>query len=274
VNETLNRIKPEPVVGRARLAARWARFMLRSVTAGHYDFAGRAMRAEMRLMLLTARDALSRCDAVECNICGWTGARFYPNTGPGYDELDILCPGCRGLDRHRALVAVLRATTDYFAPGRRVIEVAPMRRLQALCLAQPGNNYTSFDLMRFAMERGDLTAMRFEDHSVDYFTCFHVLEHVPEEGKALAEIRRVLKPGGTAVVQVPVDWSVENTYNYDGPNERETGHVRRYGKDFGPRLEAHGFKVTSVSASDCCTPGEIRRFGMSREPIFFATKPA
>jgi len=57
-------------------------------------------------------------------------------------------------------------------------------------------DYTSFDLARHAMEFGDITMMRFPDNSVDYFICFHVLEHIPDEHLALAEVRRALKPWG------------------------------------------------------------------------------
>jgi SAM-dependent methyltransferase len=253
--------------------ARWTRFMLRSLRSGDFDYSRNAVRAQARLALLTLGDALLRGKCVECNICGWRGRQFYPNSGPGYDETGTLCPGCRGLDRHRALLAILLAATEYFAPGIRVIEVAPMRRFQALCLAQRTMDYTSFDIERYAMERGDITAMRYADDSADYFTCFHVLEHIPAEAKALAEIRRVLRPGGVAILQVPVDGSVGTTYEYGKPDPREVGHVRRYGRDFDKRIAAHGFDVTSVSVRDWLPPETIRRFGMSRDPVFLARKP-
>jgi ubiquinone/menaquinone biosynthesis C-methylase UbiE len=177
------------------------------------------------------------------------------------------------LDRHRALLAILLAATDYFAPGMRVIEVAPMRGFQSLCLAQGTMDYTSFDLERYAMERGDITRMRFADDSADYFTCFHVLEHIPAESMALAEIRRVLKPGGVAVLQVPVDSSVATTYEYAEPDPREVGHVRRYGRDFGARIASHGFEVTAVSVNDWLSRETVRQFGFSLEPVFLARKP-
>jgi SAM-dependent methyltransferase len=148
-----------------------------------------------------------------------------------------------------------------------------MRGFQALFLAQRDVAYTSFDLERYAMERGDLTAMQYPSDSADYFTCFHVLEHVPNEAKALSEIRRVLKPGGTAIFQVPIDATVEHTYEYEKPDPREVGHVRRYARDFAARLRRHGFDVEAVSATDCCDDDDIRRYGLSRDPIYLATKP-
>ena len=46
------------------------------------------------------------------------------------------------------------------------------------------------------MEWGDITAMRYADRSVDWFICFHVLEHIPDEGAALAEIAVSCAPEG------------------------------------------------------------------------------
>ena len=113
--------------------------------------------------------------------------------------------------------------------------------------------------------------MRYLDSSADYFICFHVLEHIPDEHLALAEIHRVLKPGGVAVLQVPVDWHVAATREYPAPDPRDVGHVRRHGADFPERIAAAGFHVTGRSVLDVFTPDTVSRFGMSPEPIFFAS---
>ena len=148
-----------------------------------------------------------------------------------------------------------------------------MRGFEALVRRQPGVDYTSFDLARHAMERGDITAMRYDTDSVDFFVCFHVLEHVADEAAALSEIRRVLRPGGTAVLQVPVDWDLAETYDYATPDPREVGHVRRYGRDLRSRLADHGFDVDLVSVPDLVDQETTERFGLSAEPIFLARHP-
>jgi len=176
-------------------------------------------------------------------------------------------------DRHRALIAILESKFDFFEPDKRVIEVAPMRGLEKVFKAIPGMDYTSFDLMRHAMEKGDITQMRFDSNSADYFLCFHVLEHIPEEKKALAEIRRVLKPGGNVVLQVPLDESLAESYEYDAPDPREVDHVRRYGRDFGERIGRHGFEVTSVSVADFLDEEAISYHGLCRDAVYFARKP-
>jgi SAM-dependent methyltransferase len=265
-------IAPEPVIGRLRLLARWTRFFLKSVQRGFWDFAGHAIIAQAELARLTLADVVLRGQKVQCNICGWSGRRFYPNVGPGYNERDTLCPGCRSLDRHRALLAVLTHEMNFFAAGNRIVEVAPMRRLEQLYRAQPVIQYTSFDIERHAMEKGDITQMRFADDSVDFFLCFHVLEHIPDEPRALSEIHRVLHPGGIAVFQVPIEWSLEKSYEYTAPDPREVNHVRRYGRDFAQRVESAGFRVRPCRASDFAGELERARFGFSDEPIYFAQK--
>jgi SAM-dependent methyltransferase len=123
------------------------------------------------------------------------------------------------------------------------------------------------------MERGDITAMRYPDASVDHFLCFHVLEHIPDADAALREIRRVLVPGGTAIFQVPVDWEAAETREYDAPDPRDVGHVRQYGADFPRVLERAGFEVEAVTVADLLPEATVARFGMSVEPIFLARRP-
>ena len=148
-----------------------------------------------------------------------------------------------------------------------------MRGFEEVMRAQPGIEYVSFDLERRAMERGDITAMRYPDMSVDYFMCFHVLEHLPDEPAALDEILRVLRPGATAIFQVPIDWDAPVTREYDAPDPRDVGHVRRHGRDFADRLVASGFEVTSIRALDVLPPEIVAHYGLSAEPIFFGRKP-
>jgi SAM-dependent methyltransferase len=266
------RLTPRPWSHQARIAYRALRHVIRSASTRDLDFAAQGIETAARLPWLAARNLVGpRCR--ECNVCGWTGPAFFPNTGPGYHEQGVTCPGCSSQDRHRSLLALLLTDTDIFRGEKRVVEVAPMRGFEALMLAQPSIHYTSFDLERHAMERGDITAMRYADDSVDWFVCFHVLEHLPDSTAALREIRRVLTKGGTAVFQVPVDWEAAMTREYDAPDPRDVGHVRQYGADFPRILTDAGFEVRAISVADRLPDGLVERFGLSSEPIFLARNP-
>ena len=266
-------LQPHAAENMARMTYRLLRHIVRSARSGDRDFIREGVESLTRMPLLAVADLVGP-NSRECNICGWQGREFYPNTGPGYHERASVCPGCSGQDRHRSLLALLVATTTLFDPATRVVEVAPMRGFESLLRLQQKIDYTSFDFARHAMERGDITSMRFPAGSVDYFICFHVLEHIPDERLALSEIHRVLKPGGVAVLQVPVDWDVPATREYPAPDPRDVGHVRRHGADFPERIAAAGFDVTRRSVLDIFDPATVSRFGMSPEPIFFASRPA
>jgi len=154
------------------------------------------------------------------------------------------------------------------------VEVAPERNLEKLFLSHQQLDYTSFDIERHAMEQGDITHMHYADKSVDYFLCFHVLEHISGEDRALCEIRRVLKPNGCAIVQVPIDWDLPQSYEYLKSDPRDTYHVRQYGRDFMQRMTGHGFEVIQKKISDCLSDGDIDHFGCSSEPLFLLKKTA
>lgn len=264
-------IEAHPVENWVRLVYYTARHTAHSLRHGDYDFAAQGVQTALRLPVLAVADLLGP-DRRECNVCGWQGRRFYPNTGTGYHDQDTVCPGCLSLDRHRSLLALLVARTDLFGGGRRVVEVAPSPGFEALMRAQSDVDYTSFDLVPFAMEQHDITAMSYPSGSVDYFLCFHVLEHLPDDASAIAEIHRVLRTRGTAVLQVPIDWAAERTREFGAPDPRDCGHVRQYGRDFADKIAAPGLSVHHVSVTEVFDAETVARYGLSSEPIFFATR--
>jgi SAM-dependent methyltransferase len=263
-------------LGRCRMAYRWARYFLWCCFHRHPDGARDALSGLVELARLSFADVVMPRETVECNLCGWQGNKFYPNVGSGYRERDASCPRCHCIHRYRSLTAILEAKTDFFSPRAEVIEVAPVRSFHSYTLwRKQGRNYINFDLEKFGMEKGDLTAMRYADNACDYFLCFHVLEHVPADDAAVREIFRVTRPNGVAILQVPIDYSLSETIEYGAPNPRETGHVRRYSeKGFAEKLTRHGFQVSKASVAELFTAQEINRLGLSPEPVYLATKPS
>jgi SAM-dependent methyltransferase len=154
-----------------------------------------------------------------------------------------------------------------------VIEVGPVRRFQEYCLLlKNGRNYITFDARRFAMEKGDITKMRYADNVADYFLCSEVLDYVEDDAGAFREVWRVLKPGGWFLIHVAIDQNAATTCDYGGPDPQDDYHIRRYGRDFPAILSAFGFEVSTLSAADCVGEREMERYGLSRRPLFVAKK--
>jgi SAM-dependent methyltransferase len=157
----------------------------------------------------------------------------------------------------------------FASPRRRVLDVAPIARARDLFPSRE-IGYFSFDLLSpLANVRGDLTRAPFADASFDFVLCCHVLEHIRDEGGALRELRRMLRPGGLGVLQVPWDPALAATREYPSPRPEEEGHVRRYGKDLPERWRRAGF-VTEFSDLALRLPTEqVAWNGLERDVVMF-----
>jgi SAM-dependent methyltransferase len=133
-----------------------------------------------------------------------------------------------------------------------------------------------------ADQRVDLTAMPFADESFDAVLCMHVLEHIPDDKSAMAELFRVLRPGGWAVLQVPLDLSgpTREDLTVTDPKERlrlygQEDHVRLYGDDYPERLSAVGFRVDVDEFVQEVSPAlrAVARLD-DGEALYVARKPA
>jgi SAM-dependent methyltransferase len=207
---------------------------------------------------------------VHCPLCSGDFARFIPHRGiaPGR------CPRCGSLERHRLLVGYLADRPELFGRQVSVLHIAPEYGLQRMLRAMPNVTYRSADLdSPLADDAVDIHEMPYGDASFDVLICSHVLEHVRDDRVSLGEIRRVLAPGGTAVIMSPIDEKLEETHEDASivePAERhrvygQSDHLRRYGRDFADRVAATGFRVEVISPIDLATPERIRREGLRRE---------
>ena len=171
--------------------------------------------------------------------------------------------------------------TDLFSGDRKkMLHVAPEAQLSRLFQEADCIDYLSADLSSpTAMVTMDITDIRYADDSFDVIYCSHVLEHVVDDIGAMRELYRVLKPGGWAVLQVPI--SSGTTFEdptVTSPEAREElfgqdDHVRRYGHDYVERLVAAGFSVLVDGFVRELSDQEIIRFGLTRsEDVYFCRK--
>jgi ubiquinone/menaquinone biosynthesis C-methylase UbiE len=142
-----------------------------------------------------------------------------------------------------------RKTELFLPPKKRMLHVAPEECLVNTLRSSNVVQYISADLSPRAMLQMDLMETCFPDETFDAIYASHVLEHIVDDRKAMREIFRVLKTGGWAILQVPVNGEVtcEDPAITD-PIERErifgqSDHVRVYGNDYYDRLSDVGFVV-------------------------------
>lgn len=126
----------------------------------------------------------------------------------------------------------------------------------------------------------DITSMAFADDSFDVILCSHVLEHIPDDASAMADLHRVLRPGGWAMLQVPLDETREHTFEDAAvidPAEREqlfgqADHVRVYGRDYGARLEHAGFRVHIDDFAYGLDARMVTKYALLPESIYVCRK--
>lgn len=184
---------------------------------------------------------------------------------------DAQCPHCGSLERHRLLLLYLRGMTPLFdGQPRRMLHVAPEICLGTIFAAACGPGYLSADLNNTAaMERMDITDIHHDDDSFDVICCSHVLEHIPDDRKAMRELCRVLHPTGFAILNVPV-MPIAETFEDPAivePADRQRvyghfDHARNYGRDYADRLAESGFSVTVIRARDLLDAAGIVRHGL------------
>jgi SAM-dependent methyltransferase len=215
-----------------------------------------------------------------CPCCGRQFPRFL--TYGLQRRPNAKCPHCGSKKRHRLLWLFLRQRTNFFTDRLRVLHFAPERCFKAFA-SLPNLDYVTADLQPGkAMLAIDITAIALPAGSFDAILCSHVLEHVPDDRRAMRELFRVLKPGGWAALMVPVEPGRAETFEDSrvvSPQEREQvfgqhDHVRIYGQDFRERLESAGFAVRVHPYSKELGPEAVKKYALKRkEEIYFCTKP-
>lgn len=214
-------------------------------------------------------------DAVECPICEKASRRWI---SLGLDE--GMCPRCMSEGRHRLLGLYMREELKIATKPTRILHFAAeycfIRRFSRM----PNITHVVADL---DPPRGgvkmDITAIPLQSESVDLVICSHVLEHVQEDAKAMRELKRVLRPNGTALIMCPVSYDLPSTYedpSIISPEARreafhQNDHVRLYGADFDDRLRASGFEV-DANRYGLSLNGRATRYGLDRHEVLYVCK--
>jgi SAM-dependent methyltransferase len=214
-----------------------------------------------------------------CPLCDNTYRKFLK---AGIEtRLNAKCPGCGSLERHRLLWLSLQKQWERGQIRRCgvMLHVAPEPALADKLKEM--FEYISIDMDGSkAIMAMDITALDFQDEKFDAIVCNHVLEHVPQDRKALAELFRVLKPGGWGSIQVPMKGDKANEdLSISDPNLRkhlygQSDHVRIYGEDFVNLLNDAGFTVLRIPKTDIVNGIELKRISVDSEnEVILVLKP-
>ncbi|WP_375235710.1 class I SAM-dependent methyltransferase [Winogradskyella sp.] len=196
----------------------------------------------------------------------------------GYEKQrdNVLSPSTLSLERHRLLWLYLQNETDFFSAKKKVLHFAP-EQCFLKCFRKLDNlNYTTTDLLSpIADVKADICDLPFEDNSYDTILCNHVLEHIPDDSKAMKELFRVLKPGGYGIFQIPQDLNRETTFEDNTITDKaerakvfgQYDHVRVYGRDYFDKLRSIGFKVEEVDYTASLSTEEIEKYCLAKGEI-------
>lgn len=226
--------------------------------------------------IAAARRALHFGFARRCPVCGASVRRMLPQ-GYGYPVLeklqvvggmykaDDVCPVCHAGDRDRLVKFYLDRRVFAEPRRRRVVHMAPEKGLSLWLSGRSDVDYAAGDLepARYFHLAGvramNLLSLPLADASVDLFLCNHVMEHIPDDVAAMREVRRVLAPGGVAILQTPIALKLDRSVEGRGDEsaaERiarfgQSDHIRIYAeRDYLARLAEAGLDVERYSAFD------------------------
>ncbi|MBT8221184.1 MAG: methyltransferase domain-containing protein [Bacteroidia bacterium] len=195
---------------------------------------------------------------------------------------NAMAPDSLSLERHRLQWLYLERKTDFFKKQAKVLHMAPEYCFRIAFKKLDHLEYITADLNSpWADVHCDICDLPFDDDTFDVVLCNHVLEHIEDDQQAMKELFRVLKPGGWAMLQVPINYQNATTYEdstITDPKEREKhfwqdDHYRLYGRDYAEVLSEIGFESSEINFISELSEEEIKRFGlMPQEKVYIGKK--
>lgn len=221
---------------------------------------------------------LYKGDKFEDPIDGKKYKKLLPYGYKGMQRENALAPSTLSLERHRLMWLYLRDESDFFTKERKVLHVAPEQCFYGRFRKMKNLDYLTADLdSPIADVKMDIHNIQYEDNTFDAIFCNHVLEHVNDDKQCMRELCRVLKPGGLAIMQVPLNRNLEITDEDSSITDREErikrfgqyDHVRAHGLDYPDRLKESGFKVDEVNLQQKIGKDLTERFALQKGEILY-----
>ena len=241
--------------------------------------ASRVVAGGLSNLVLPLGEKILRGKSRECPVCGWQGGSF--RTFLSADEVipACICPGCGSFDRHRQLVLGVReelAGRPGWNPEIMLgfsLSTALRFLLEHEGLARCFRSDVDAQDKRFSPDLvADLRCCPVADDSVDWVFCSHVLEHISELDICIDEILRILKPGGTAWLQVPFEPGLAHSKRIPIDPHRAHAHAWQFAPDFGTLIKRPQWEVQEVVASEAVSGQDRRRFGIDPQERYWLAR--
>ena len=218
-----------------------------------------------------------------CNCCNKNFRKFIPKGTVKVRE-NAVCPYCMSLERTRLLQFYLKNETSIFKGGKSVLHFAPEHTLLKQLKKINHLLYIPCDIdPNMGEYEVDITNIPFPENTFDFIICLHVLGFVNNEEKAVEEMKRVLKPGGTAIIMTLIDWNLKTTHESPDivteaqrlKHYTEPDALRLHGADFKEKLMSFGINAEQIDYRQKLGLEICQKFSLGngeREMIFKCTK--
>ncbi|WP_338196263.1 class I SAM-dependent methyltransferase [Flagellimonas marinaquae] len=208
-------------------------------------------------------------------IDGKSFRKFLPY---GYENPreNVLSPSTLSLERHRLLWLYLKNETKFFNQPLKLLHFAPEQAFYKRFKKLENLEYTTTDLNSpLADVKADICDLPFKDDTFDVILCNHVLEHIPNDTKAIQELFRVMKPGGWGIFQIPQDINRAKTFEDNTITDKKErarvfgqyDHVRIYGRDYFDKLRNVGFRVEEVDYTNTLPKEDVKKYRLAKGEI-------
>lgn len=208
-------------------------------------------------------------------IDGKSFRKFLPY---GYENPreNVLSPSTLSLERHRLLWLYLKNETKFFNQPLKLLHFAPEQAFYKRFKKLENLEYTTTDLNSpLADVKADICDLPFKDDTFDVILCNHVLEHIPNDTKAMQELFRVMKPGGWGIFQIPQDINRAKTFEDNTITDKKErarvfgqyDHVRIYGRDYFDKLRSAGFRVEEVDYTNTLSKEDVKKYRLAKGEI-------
>ncbi len=215
---------------------------------------------------------------------------------PIYKELNVVgagyrpnstCPRCFSTDRDRLIYLYLNKKLNILEKKYKILHISPEPSIKSILRNREnieytlGKNYKDKYFFNKDFLQLDITDLYYDDDAFDLVIANHILHYIQYDELAMKEIHRVLKPGGKAILQVPISYDITKTIEDEFfilPQIKEKHFfnyekVRLYGTDYFTKLEKTGFNIEMINPENEGWLNEINEFALNpSEKLIIATK--